>query len=117
MNALTKLLETPERFRAWLEGKEPDAVVGQAGAVGSCPLACFLIQCGPKVAFPTRVYPGIFSTPGAPAPWVIHGRGKGRSLPHWAALIAQTVDTRGAVGKKVTAAEVLAILADVEQQP
>jgi hypothetical protein len=103
---LAALLATPAAFRAWLEAKEPEEVVGEMRIHGQDPLSLFLKAHSPAA--------------GIVVGWACVDAGAFDSheqrirVPEWAERFEAHVLVRSA--PTITAAECLRILDEIEQR-
>lgn len=102
----TSEMLTLDRIKAWAASKAPDAVVGTPCRTDKCPVACYLREQGPwYVAVGSEVVEG-----------EIDGVVGSMELPGPIELLINQVDDTSAANT-VTAADLLAIIADLEQRP
>lgn len=103
---------TIEAFRAWLESKWSDEVVGRATYARECPIHNFLHPHFAKKSDETPLE--VFGT----VVVLHHGRGRDDDarLPPWANHFITLLDLTGSLKAGTTAEEALAILAEVEKE-
>lgn len=103
---------TIEAFRAWLESKDGDDVVGRATYTRECPIHNFLHPRFAKKADETPLE--VFGT----VVVLHHGRGRDDDarLPSWVNHFITLLDFTGSLEAGTTAEQALAILAEVEKE-
>lgn len=105
----TSEMLTLERIRAWAESKAPDAVVGLPADSTECPIACYLTELGvskPRVRF-------------RDVRWFTLFKSRDDCVIETPALLRKVIDQVDNLNHfyGVTAADLLAIIADLEQRP
>lgn len=104
---------TIEAFRAWLESKDGNEIVGRATYARECPIHSFLhLRIVDKKTDETPLE--VFGT----VVVLHHGRGRddGARLPPWVNHFITLLDLAGSLEAGTTAKQALAILAEVEKE-
>jgi len=106
--SVRSLLASPAAFRVWLEDQSPYSVAGVCGLPDGCPIAAFLLARTQADYVSVGVYSVILGDDEVNA--------RQHMLSRWCTLFVSTVDKAG-LGHLVTAAEALAVVDGLAQQP